>query len=193
MTVQWGITMPASAVRPAASNQDVDWDDSTRTLVGREDAYEHTPLQAGETIAFCQRDQVGYHIATWQFLENAGHGCCICGSHNMQQVRLPGAGQSAPASPAPVSAYQYDPPGSRQPRSDSRESPPSNFVRASEPAILHHISRKSSMTIPRVHEAEPVITTQPAQPTAPSHAVVPGSYEWQQETLNEWFMYGNGY
>jgi hypothetical protein len=62
------------------------------SLVGVEDAYEHTPLLAGERVAVCTRDQVAYHLNTWQFLKTYNRGCCCaCGrGDKIQLVTLPG-------------------------------------------------------------------------------------------------------
>lgn len=61
-------------------------------LVGVEDAYEHTPLLAGERVAVCTRDQVAYHLNTWQFLKTYNRGCCCaCGrGDKILLVTLPG-------------------------------------------------------------------------------------------------------
>lgn len=62
------------------------------SLVGVEDAYEHTPLLAGERVAVCTRDQVAYHLNTWQFLKTYNRGCCCaCGrGDKILLVTLPG-------------------------------------------------------------------------------------------------------
>ena len=62
-------------------------------LVGIEDAYEHTQLVPGETVAFCKRDQVAYHLSTWVFLKAQNQGnCCICGqADSIVHIGLPGA------------------------------------------------------------------------------------------------------
>lgn len=61
-------------------------------LVGVEDAYEHTPLLAGERVAVCTRDQVAYHLNTWQFLKTYNRSCCCaCGrGDKIILVTLPG-------------------------------------------------------------------------------------------------------
>ena len=76
--IQWGISLPVSSPEQKESGQSthergIDWGSSAAAsptsflegLIGLEDAFEHTPLIPGEKIAFCKRDQVAYHIATW--------------------------------------------------------------------------------------------------------------------------------
>jgi hypothetical protein len=62
------------------------------TLVGVEDAFDHTPLLPGERVAFCNKDKVAYHLATWEFLRLQNQGrCCICGlSTSVSIITLPG-------------------------------------------------------------------------------------------------------
>lgn len=62
-------------------------------LIGIEDAFDHTPIQSGERVAFCKRDKVAYHFSTWQFLKAQNQGkCCICGLSNfIEIVTVPGA------------------------------------------------------------------------------------------------------
>jgi hypothetical protein len=95
--------------KPAPTSPKIDWGgtgDSKQIdlpgLVGVEDAYEHTPLQGGETVMFCQNDQVAYHLSTWQFLLKYNQGrCCACGrSDRMTRLTLPGELLEAPQSPA---------------------------------------------------------------------------------------------
>ncbi len=99
----------ASPVKAAPASPKIDWGGSSGGkqidllgLIGVEDAYEHTPLQAGETVMFCQNDQVAYHLSTWQFLLKYNQGrCCACGrSDRMTRLTLPGELLKAP--PAPV-------------------------------------------------------------------------------------------
>lgn len=73
------------------------------TLIGVEDAFEHTPLLPGERVAFCVRDQVAYHLETWNFLRTQNRGrCCVCGqAHTIRLITLPG---SLPA-PSPAPSY----------------------------------------------------------------------------------------
>ena len=61
-------------------------------LVGVEDAFDHSPLLAGERVAFCPRDKVAYHFETWEFLRTQNQGrCCICGQSSwIQMITLPG-------------------------------------------------------------------------------------------------------
>jgi len=61
-------------------------------LIGIEDAFDHTPIQSGERVAFCKRDKVAYHYSTWQFLQDQNHGkCCICGLSNyIEVITVPG-------------------------------------------------------------------------------------------------------
>lgn len=79
------------------------------TLIGIEDAFEHTPLLPGEQVAFCKYDQVAYHLSTWNFLrvENGGR-CCSCGrSGSVVMVTLPGAlvAPTRPIQPAAQPAW----------------------------------------------------------------------------------------
>jgi hypothetical protein len=62
------------------------------SFVGVEDAYEHTILLPGETVAVCLRDQVAYHLSTWDFLKAYNRGCCCaCGKGDKIKIfRLPG-------------------------------------------------------------------------------------------------------
>jgi len=62
------------------------------SLIGAEDAFEHTELKAGETVAYCTYDKVAYHLSTWKFLQEKNRGrCCSCGrSGTIQVVQLPG-------------------------------------------------------------------------------------------------------
>lgn len=63
------------------------------TLLGIEDAYEHTPLLPGEDIAFCTRDQVAFHLSTYEFLKAQNQDrCCVCGlPGTFKFITLPGA------------------------------------------------------------------------------------------------------
>jgi hypothetical protein len=63
------------------------------SLIGAEDAFEHTKLEAGEKVAYCTYDKVAYHLSTWKFLQEKNRGrCCSCGrSGTIQIVELPGA------------------------------------------------------------------------------------------------------
>ncbi len=104
--IEWGPTPtpepPAqtqSPPQPPQDNQCIEWDQPApgglpdiSALVGVEDALEHTPLLPGEKVAFCNRDRVAYHLATWQFLrEQNGGRCCICGNANVFTfLTLPG-------------------------------------------------------------------------------------------------------
>jgi hypothetical protein len=76
------------------------------SLVGVEDAYEHTPLLAGERVAVCTRDQVAYHLNTWQFLKTYNRGCCCaCGrGDKILLVTLPGVYLQPAAEPVYVPA-----------------------------------------------------------------------------------------
>jgi hypothetical protein len=77
----------------------IDWEGLTQsgvpdlqTLIGIEDAFDHTPLVAGELIAYCTFDKVAYHQATWNFLRDQNQGrCCICRRQNVIKFyTLPG-------------------------------------------------------------------------------------------------------
>ena len=72
--------------------------DNPGSLIGVEDAFEHTPILAGEQVAFCTHDKVAYHLSTWEFLRAQNQGCCcICGqSHVIKLIRLPGTLTPAP-------------------------------------------------------------------------------------------------
>lgn len=74
------------------------------TLIGVEDAFDHSPLLPGERVAFCSRDKVAYHFETWEFLRSQNQGrCCICGqSIGIQMLTLPGTlvGKPLPVAPA---------------------------------------------------------------------------------------------
>lgn len=107
-------SLSAISSKPPPTSPKIDWGgtgDSQQIdlpgLVGVEDAYEHTPLQAGETVMLCQNDQVAYHLSTWQFLLKYNQGrCCACGrSDRMTRLTLPGElleAPQAPARPAPL-------------------------------------------------------------------------------------------
>lgn len=73
------------------------------SLIGVEDAFDHTPLLEGEQVGFCSFDKVAYHLSTWQFLKDQNRGaCCICGRTNtIQLLRLPGTLVSQPVEAAP--------------------------------------------------------------------------------------------
>lgn len=62
------------------------------SLIGVEDAYEHTPILAGEQVAYCTYDKVAYHLETWQFLRSQNRSaCCICGRiGTIKLVQIPG-------------------------------------------------------------------------------------------------------
>ncbi|MEW5870952.1 MAG: hypothetical protein AB1894_16885 [Chloroflexota bacterium] len=115
--IVWGPPTPAplpdrtapSRARRRKPPSEIDWQGGgvdqppdPASLIGIEDAFDHTPLIPGEKIAFCKLDRVAYHIETWQFLraENRGR-CCICGrSEHFIFLTLPG---SAPVK-APIPA-----------------------------------------------------------------------------------------
>ena len=84
-------------------------------LVGVEDAYEHTPLLPGERIAFCKRDKVAYHLATWEFLKHQNQGlCCICKQANVIEIyTLPGKFVEAPAILFPTTPVSVIRPGEK--------------------------------------------------------------------------------
>lgn len=93
---------------PQSTKKGITWDvgkggtPDPSALVGIEDAFEHTPLQPGERIAFCTRDKVGFHQTTWTFLEEQNFGrCCVCGNADyIISLVLPGI--AAGLSPVPT-------------------------------------------------------------------------------------------
>jgi hypothetical protein len=114
--VEWGSSQPAptpTKIIPSIpkTGPRIDWGDGVvhsvpnlEALIGIEDAFEHTPLLPGEQIAFCKRDKVAYHIATWEFLRQQNQGrCCICGQSNVITLyTLPGRLIEKPVIPQPV-------------------------------------------------------------------------------------------
>lgn len=104
--IQWGLTSSPiqSPSVPAANRSDynrIEWgvfDTNSKTKVlennrlGVEDAFDHTPLQPGERVAFCRLDKVAYHLSTWDFLRTQNQGkCCVCGlSNTIEIITLPG-------------------------------------------------------------------------------------------------------
>ena len=97
---------PASRSKAQPVEDKIDWGDQEQLdlsrLVGVEDAFEHTPLLAGESIAYCQYDRVAYHLSTWEFLKTVNNGrCCSCGKlGTITILSLPGVPVPAPAPPA---------------------------------------------------------------------------------------------
>lgn len=101
----------------ASSTSQVDWAGENgsglpdpASLVGLEDAFDHTPLQPGERVAFCIRDKVAYHMETWEFLRSQNRGkCCICGRSNSLRIvtlpALPGSQDVLPRSPSYTDAF----------------------------------------------------------------------------------------
>lgn len=97
------------AARVSEGKSAIDWgakpgnQPDLENLVGVEDAFDHTPLQPGEKVAFCKRDRVAYHLATWDFLKDMNHGrCCICGQGNaIQFFTLPSLTAAVEAAVAP--------------------------------------------------------------------------------------------
>jgi hypothetical protein len=93
---------------PPKVDQRVEWSGNTpgsqpdpASLLGVEDAFEHTLLQSGEQVAFCKYDGVAYHLTTWDFLrrENGGR-CCSCGkSGTVITLTLPGVSQPVRQAP----------------------------------------------------------------------------------------------
>lgn len=101
---------PLSRPASPASKVAIEWEGRVQgglldpgTLIGVEDAFEHTPLLPGERVAFCERDQVAYHLETWNFLRVQNRGrCCICGqSSTIRLITLPGSLPASAGSPAP--------------------------------------------------------------------------------------------
>jgi hypothetical protein len=115
--IMWPAEEPAASPKPptppvAKTPAKVSWGDAAggtkpghelSLLVGVDDAFEHTPLMAGEQVALCTYDKVAYHLRTWEFLRKENQGrCCSCGrSGTIRIVTLPGVRVSAPP---PVSA-----------------------------------------------------------------------------------------
>ncbi len=111
--IEWGPVsqvpkLPPVQPLPPKDDRRIDWGGGTgraipdlATLIGIEDAFDHTVLREGEQIAFCLRDKVAYHLSTWQFLQDQNHGrCCVCGGTNViTLVRLPG---TFVAQPVPI-------------------------------------------------------------------------------------------
>jgi len=107
-------TQSAAAPKPARPQSGgsgrIDWGGGTdgavsavANLVGVEDAFEHTPLQPGETVAYCTRDKVAYHLSTWQFLRAQNQArCCVCGMADAIVTQtLPGTPPTVPAPATP--------------------------------------------------------------------------------------------
>jgi hypothetical protein len=116
--IQWA--QPAAPASPARGKRGgsprIEWGGGggsrglpdAASLVGVEDAFEHTPLLAGEQVAFCTYDRVAYHWSTWQFLKaQNGGACCVCGRPgHIRLLTLPGAATSgAPAGPLHTPAW----------------------------------------------------------------------------------------
>lgn len=118
--------LPPAPAQPAPKSKrrrksDIEWGGGgadappdAAALVGLEDAFDHTPLQPGEKVAFCKRDRVAYHFATWQFLKSQNFGrCCICGQSNVFEfITLAGEGKvevplPAQARPRAVDSGQF--------------------------------------------------------------------------------------
>lgn len=106
---------PVPPAKPPAKEARVEWGggetakDDLWALVGMEDAFEHTPLLAGERIAYCTLDKVGYHLSTWRFLQDQNNGCCcVCGKRNTIEIILlpgkvaPAEAEKVKAPPAPL-------------------------------------------------------------------------------------------
>jgi hypothetical protein len=119
--VEWGSSQPSTIPTKKIpsipkSEPRIDWGDGAvssvpnlEALIGIEDAFEHTPLLPGEQIAFCIRDKVAYHIATWEFLKQQNQGrCCICGQSNVITFyTLPGRLIEKPVIPQPVKPLPF--------------------------------------------------------------------------------------
>jgi hypothetical protein len=95
--INWGIEPPS--VPKTGSENRIEWGGKASSglpdpasLLGVEDAFDHTPLEAGEKVAYCSVDHVAYHLSTWQFLRTMNQGrCCICGrSSTFLFLVLPG-------------------------------------------------------------------------------------------------------
>ena len=111
--VEWGVSIPPptpAKVIPKAvvAEPRIDWGNvagssvpDLKTLIGVEDAYEHTPLVPGERVAYCKRDKIVFHLATWEFLKQQNQGrCCICGQSNVITIyTLPGTLIERPIAP----------------------------------------------------------------------------------------------
>lgn len=113
---------PFSPIHPKPDQNDngkrIDWSGGTgigtenpRNLIGVEDAFEHTPILAGELVAFCTVDKVAYHLSTWEFLRIQNQGrCCICGQSDVTKlIRLPGTLAPVPQVLAPRPAVSILP------------------------------------------------------------------------------------
>jgi len=102
---------------PAINERSIDWGNGAagqapdlEALIGLEDAFEHTLLLPGEAIAFCTRDKVAYHLATWEFLKQQNQGrCCICGQSNvivhyqLPEIRIENVEEAVTSPAAPPS------------------------------------------------------------------------------------------
>lgn len=94
---------PKTSSPTSSSAKTIDWvgnnGSTLQPLIGLEDAFDHTPLEPGEKIAFCKKDKVAYHYSTWLFLRAHNQGrCCICGDSNVFEFHvLPGT----PPAPKP--------------------------------------------------------------------------------------------
>jgi hypothetical protein len=109
--VTWFPPEPPPVKKPSSSKKkagQIEWGGMDKsglpepnTLVGVEDAFDHTPLQAGEKVAFCKLDRVAYHLGTWKFLRTENQGrCCICGRENVFAfITLPGLPPDRPLHP----------------------------------------------------------------------------------------------
>ena len=111
--VEWGVSAapPPSkkgTSKTAIAEPRIDWGNAAgssipnlETLIGVEDAYEHTPLVTGERVAYCKRDKIAFHLATWEFLKQQNQGrCCICGQSNVITIyTLPGTLIESPVAP----------------------------------------------------------------------------------------------
>ena len=125
--VQWGISTlaptPTKTIPSIPTKEPrIDWGDGAvssvpnlEALIGIEDAFEHTLLLPGEQVAFCKRDKVAYHLATWEFLRYQNQGrCCICGQSNVVTIyTLPGRLIEKPLIPQPVAPQPILRPGEK--------------------------------------------------------------------------------
>ncbi len=89
-------------------NEGIDWSGSKKgslpqpeSLIGLEDAFDHTVFGPGDKIAYCIFDQLGYHARTWDFLKAENNGkCCVCGRKDgIRFVLIPGESKTSELSP----------------------------------------------------------------------------------------------
>jgi hypothetical protein len=89
--IEWGGALSSGFPDPAS-------------LIGIEDAFDHSPLLPGEKVVFCTQDKVAYHLVTWEFLRDQNQGrCCICGQSTwIERITLPGTLVARPVPETPL-------------------------------------------------------------------------------------------